>query len=366
MKIGVLTFHRAHNCGAALQCVALVLAITKLGHNVNVLNVDDEGEAPLVPHFGSFRAFLGWLRSLVVNLAAAERLWFRYRRFQRRNMILTARIKATERFPREFDRIILGSDQVLSPVLGTNALELYLMRGRCPNIKKYAYASSFGVKSLPFELRQFYAKGLSRFNAIGVREYSGVNICRVELGLKSRIDMVADPTLLLDSEDYYMLESPMKIKENFLLVYYIGSARNYVINLAHKIAAKRGLKVVVASVMGGKGSGEQWYATDPGEFLWLVRHAACVVTTSFHGTVFSIINRKPFVSIIPLGSKVADRVINLLDRLGLSRQIVMENANIEDAVLKSGMQYDDEFERRLRDFRSESMAFLLEIAPLDK
>ena len=38
MKIGILTFHRAENFGAVLQCYALQTYLESLGHNVSILD----------------------------------------------------------------------------------------------------------------------------------------------------------------------------------------------------------------------------------------------------------------------------------------------------------------------------------------
>lgn len=358
MRIGVVTFHRAHNCGAVLQCLALVKVLQRMGHEVKVIDCNKIGEGSLIPNVSSVRVWLGWFKSLVIRQAMPQRLWLRYWRFMKRSFPLSDWIDKGVMFPNDFDKIILGSDQVLNPGLTGSFLETFLLRNRCPDEKKIAYAASFGVSTLEESWRGVFADCLSRFRALGLREESGVRICREELRISVSTTVTIDPTLLLDAEDYRKFESPVLRTGEYVLVYWIGNSTEYVSSLAHRIAKNLGINVIVASITARKDDAS-WRPSSPDEFLYLFRNARCVVTTSFHGTSFSIINRKPFITVIPKGMNVAGRMIGLLEQLSLSSQLISEGDVVTDEYLLSRLNIDfGKAEASLDRIRKESIRFL--------
>ena len=62
---------------------------------------------------------------------------------------------------------------------------------------------------------------------------------------------------------------------------------------------------------------------DPYEFLQAFQEALCIITNSFHGTVFALIMRKPFITILQKGETAVQntRIFSLLESLGLEDRI---------------------------------------------
>jgi hypothetical protein len=149
--------------------------------------------------------------------------------------------------------------------------------------------------------------------------------------------VVLDPTLLLDADDYRCFERKVDVDGEYVLVYTVGGAMSAVNVLANEIASRYGLKVVFATLIFNNPE-PYWLAVSPDELLYLARNATYIVTTSFHGTAFSIINRKPFLTVMPDGQKVSGRITDLLEKLNLSKRIVRENTlpggSTLDALLK--------------------------------
>jgi hypothetical protein len=114
MKIGIVTFHRAHNCGAVLQCLALVKVLQIMGHDVKVLDCNNIGST-FFPNSCRIRVWLGWVHFMLRSCFRAQRLWFRYWRFRKKYLPITDRIEIGAKFPSDVDYFILGSDQVLNP-----------------------------------------------------------------------------------------------------------------------------------------------------------------------------------------------------------------------------------------------------------
>ena len=64
----------------------------------------------------------------------------------------------------------------------------------------------------------------------------------------------------------------------------------------------------------------------PNEFVGLVNHAKCVITTSFHGTAFSLICHTPFYY-IRLRDGMDERTESILTKVGLTSRLIEKNWN---------------------------------------
>jgi len=359
MKIGIVTFHRAHNCGAALQCVALITVLQRMGHDVRVIDCNNIGQS-FFPNVLRIRIWLGWLHFMLVSFARRERLWFRYWLFRKRHMPMTHKIGKNSKFPADIDRVVLGSDQVLNPAWMGQYGDVFLLVDKCPDRNKVSYAASFGVPTLPVECRTQFKNALSKFHALGIREDSGVEICNKELNLPIKARITIDPTLLLRADDYLKFEKPVKIDSPYVLVYWMGHTKEYLCKLAHEISAIYGIRVIVASIMAYQDS-KEWMSVSPSEFLSLFRNATYVVTASFHGTAFSIINHKPFLTVIPKDLSIGGRMVSLLTKLNLLDQIVHEGCSIGAAMIRQKLSLKfDESDELLDSLRRESIEFLRE------
>lgn len=67
----------------------------------------------------------------------------------------------------------------------------------------------------------------------------------------------------------------------------------------------------------------------PNEFLYLFSHADYVITDSFHGTAFSLIFQKPFITCIQSKESQDSRVTDLLDEIGAIDHAVVYNKKDE-------------------------------------
>ena len=363
MKIGIVTFHRAHNCGAALQCAALVSVLRRMGHEVKVVDNNDVGETRW-PDFGgirSLRGLIGWFLSFIMSIDIAIRFFYRYRWFRQHFMPMTQ--KCFDDKPQEhFDMIVVGSDQVLNPAITKTQTGAFLLEKFGDETIKCCYAASFGVSSLPLEYRYRFSEALSSFSYLGFRESSALQIFRNELGLNIEAQTVLDPTLLLDANDYLEYECPVHISGRFVVVYCDNSCKNEARLIAERIARKSGLVTAFIDqyrLSRFKMTRGDCIGVSPQEFLWLMRNAEYVVTTSFHGTAFSLINHKRFVVIRPHHHPMNERVSDLLGRLGIPQQIVFADSIPDDKDLNKILNVDYTYVyRHLSVFRGESLAFL--------
>ncbi|MBQ4516642.1 MAG: polysaccharide pyruvyl transferase family protein [Clostridia bacterium] len=308
MRIGIMTFHWATNYGAVLQAYALSKALENKGHEVTIIDYYPE------------KYKKKWTK--VFFTYHPERIPASIKQLKKEKEIKTFRdeyLKKTKYFSSakelkqyvfDYDCYICGSDQIWNPSFvryGDQGITLSYFLDFIPNgAKKISYAASFGVKEYPEDLKNKIKDQLVLFNAISVREETGlgilkdINICDAQL--------VPDPTILLDASIYKKLLKEPKRSEKYDFVYMLHSRKADAIPLL-----KKRKREGVMSVHCGNIGIEDW--------LTEIYGADLVITNSFHGIVFSIIFEKNFAPILIKGSGMNDRIITLLNKLGLSDRI---------------------------------------------
>ena len=359
MKAGVLTFHNSLNCGAVLQAYALQTILQRLGVKVYVLDFLRKRDNVKCFSAESLSALYHSLRRLVL-----ERIRIgKYARFRRRVLNLTRTIRASDQMPTEFDVFLVGSDQVWNPVNNERNMHFFLDFVPCGK-KRIAYAASCGAKSFPTDYEDQMKPLLGKFNAISVREQEAIPMLERLTGLSP--SLVCDPSLLLDAEDYLRIASARRqVKEPYVCVYVIGQ-HGKALAIARNIADRIGVRRIV--ILGNRraewrlpdvGREKNVYMYGPSEFLRYVSDAEFVVTNSFHGTAFSLVFNKEFVSALN-GTEGDGRMLTLLDRVGLrSRALLPTWKGLPEAAIDYNKVVG-----RLGVLRAESLMFLKEALEL--
>lgn len=185
------------------------------------------------------------------------------------------------------DCFIIGSDQVWNYTFSRFSKFDFLASVNQPKI---SYAASFGIDSIPNNMKDIYSKNLSTINYISVREVKGKEIIH-DLIPDKPVKVVLDPTLMLNKEEWRELIQDSKIyKDKFILTYFLDEPTNENKKYISKIAKENNLEIKkLANVF----DEELWFA-DPAEFVNLFSQAEMVFTDSFHACVFSIIFEKYF------------------------------------------------------------------------
>ncbi len=353
MKIAILTQPLKTNYGGILQNYALQTVLRKLGHEPVTIDYDCR--------YTKVRWMMGRVKSVLAgtnhhiqfpryNRAGQENL----NRFIHENIIMTKPVNAPtkEIFDSiHSDAVIVGSDQVWAPAcnvpidyLGNMFLDF------APDFKgkRIAYAASFGGGEWTYTPRwtEICRKLAKRFDAVSVREDSGVRLCRDYLGVDAT--HVLDPTLLLTVDDYKKLLGQRE-KQSKTLFAYILDTSDEKVGFLKKVADKFGLELFIK----GANDDLQWEDSIEG---WLsdIRDAAMVVTDSFHGTVFAILFHRPFLSIVN-NKRGADRFTSLLGKLGLMDRLINETTIIED--ITNDINWNA-VEEKLKVERNSSLDFL--------
>ncbi len=223
---------------------------------------------------------------------------------------------------------ITGSDQVWNSY-GENygavfeQIKAYLLSFAPDSVKKISCAASFGKSSLAVEFENLFKQELSGFDFISCREKSGVEICR-QLGFENAV-LQQDPTMLLSADEYKKIASGNLVPEKpYILLYLLGNDTDFSIHRLKKIAKSKKLDVVYVPANEAQRINfhrKTYPAVE--EWLGLYGNASAVVTNSFHGTVFSLIFNRPFLTVRQSGKFESQnvRIDSLLEDFGLKNRI---------------------------------------------
>lgn len=369
MKIGILTLPLHTNYGGILQAYALQTVLERMGHDVLVIQRPWRKQIvwwkyPLQIIKRCINRFiLGYDNSIFGELRWNKNQAIIERNTQKfiTNHIHTHQIRQISDIKeKDFDAIAVGSDQIWRPkyyrLHYKNIEDAFLFFAKNWNVKRISYAASFGTDAWEYNEAETKkcAELLQKFDAVSVREKSGVGLCENYLGRKD-VQWVLDPTMLLNREDYERL-IPQNVKAPGNLMCYVLDANDEINNLIAKIANENDLKVFQAASDVDNVTLPIERRVQPPVESWLAgfRDAKLVITDSFHACVFSILFHKPFVV---LGNKNRgySRFESLLKRFGLENRLIENASQFKDSMLNP---LSEEVYKKLDDFRSTSTDFI--------
>lgn len=346
MKIAILTQPLNTNYGGILQCYALQTALQRMGHDVKVLTKRQYGYLYYIiyPFAVCKRIFKRYVMGKDVPILKAPHEVIRKKsdRFIKEYINQYKCRTFTANIAKEFDVVVVGSDQVWRPAYSTSIEEFFLSFLRNAKIKRIAYAASFGVDNCDeYSDKQINicSRLLKKFDAVSVREFSGIELCKKWFGVNA-VQMI-DPTLLLSLEDYRTLIANSKtnpLQGNMLV--YILDKTDEKISLVENFTSDLGLNPFWFACLDEsdenlpiekriKNSVEQWLrAFDDAEYI---------ITDSFHGCIFSIIFRKQFWVIRNEGRGNA-RFESLLNLFSLNDRLICTGNKISYSI--KNIDYD--------------------------
>lgn len=155
--------------------------------------------------------------------------------------------------------------------------------------EKVALSPSIAIEQIPEKDKENFAKWLKDFRLLSVREEKGAELIRELTG--RNVEVLCDPTMYLSAEKWRNVEKEPKSRlknSPYILTYFLGDCEASYKIWIENLAEKNHMKIFELQ-------NEENFGIAPDEFLYLIDHAACVCTDSFHGTVFSLIFHTPFV-----------------------------------------------------------------------
>ncbi len=353
MKIGIFTVHDSSNMGSFFQALGVQEMVLKQGDTPYIVETRS--------HFSTLCLFLDYnnspdarsLKKFIIfvlrSIRHPKKTLEKYRKYKsyKSNWDSYKTVVPYRKAKKiKLDRALFGSDELWN--VKKPAFHNPLFYGVGVNAdKKIAYAISAG-QATKEEISEFpnLVKGIKEIDSILIRDdYTGGVL--KELGAKVD-DRICDPTLQVDIRSYMRpAESVNLPKKKYIAVYSYGMKgkfREYI----QQFAKENGLITVAVSLRNDWC--DEYINCSPLEFGAVLSGAEYVFSATFHGTIFSALYHKQFVSLNNL-HKIGD-VLNLL---GLNECAIAEDISYEDFCKALTAQHDfDAMEERLLKVRNEA------------
>lgn len=376
-KIGLAVCYDTNNFGSQLQVLATIKEIENLGYNPEIIRYEKKFSPEFIlqqiPRLFNGSFIEGKLkgfakkRKISKDIEVKRNLDIRSKRFKafreqyfigisQRYAGWNELVTKTEK---NYDTLLCGSDQLWLP--SNLESHFYTLEFAKQKAKKISYATSFGVSYIPENQKKRTARYLKDFDYLSTREIKGQEIIKTLSNKDAKV--VCDPTLLFTAEQWNeILPNEKIIPEKYIFCYYLGE------NAEHREAAnilknKTNYKIVTIPFLDNyveidkKFGDVQLYDVDSKDFVNLIRNAEYVLTDSFHGTVFSILNHKKFITFNRFsGGKGSrnSRIDSLCTLLGLNDRRF--NKDICSEVDRE-IDYTN-IDKKLKEFRNDSIEFL--------
>lgn len=333
MKIAIITNNIGHNIGGILQAYSLQNILESLGHHSYVIRWDQPFVHRNVHVFYLYEKIKSILKNRLPNFLSKYikshnnilafisfhkltiNLWPFIDKYIHLDLSDNEYIVQKDKY----DCIVVGSDQVWREAFFHDRItRLYLDYAQSWNILKIAYAASFGVDYWEYTIKETNkCKYLvQKFDAISVREKSGIKLCSINLGINAQ--HVLDPTMLLHKEDYIGIIGE-KLQQTHSIAIYLLDKNSKENRILSYIVKDKGLKI--KNILSN--NRYIYNRALPSVEYWLktIAESEYVFTDSFHGMVFSIIFNKPFF-VYGNEKRGLTRFHNLLDMLNLGDRLI--------------------------------------------
>lgn len=338
-RIGIATIHKSSNFGGSLQAYALYKYLEGQGHSVEIIDILRPVHERFIydrrykPYRDSRYSFKNRLREVIKKmLGYKDNRGFASEISKQRFNEFFKDIKYSKEYRKiryiykdapQYDIYISGSDQLWSP-MHPFCIEPFFLTFARENSKKISYATSIGVTELTDREKTDFKRWLASYEAISVREAEGKQL--LESFIKDKnIEVVADPTFLLDIKDWKNLAIAPTIKENYILLFSLGCPKPLV-DFAIRMSKESGKRLVIIKGPSLDANSPDYFLDNnigPREFLGYFDNADMIITDSFHGSVFSMLmGAKNFFSYIIATSKTGCRITNLLNTVGLPNHLL--------------------------------------------
>lgn len=325
-KISVITLQNVRNYGSVLQALATQEVLEKVGKGqwkVDFFNYYKPGTATIKERLARWTRGFNPIKELVYDLIlypSMKREEKVFGSFLRKYVnVQSAKVTTSDDFKKlkiDSDIYCSGSDQTWNSSWNDGVVPELFLSFVPDDIKKIAYAGSFGKSKLDDEEIDVTRKLISRYDAISVRESSAVDIVK---GLGKEATLVLDPTLQVTRE-YWLNKFNIKVdkdKNPYVLVYQLNTNKEFD-RYAKEFAKRKRLKLVRFCIRHYQmiRGGHPVIIPKVEDFVRLIANAKYVITDSFHATAFSINLNTDMICIYP--HEFGGRLASILNLTGLT------------------------------------------------
>lgn len=345
VKIGILTFHRANNYGAILQGYSLFKRLKALGddYDVKMINVNysSRERSDFVKY--NVRRFVPKFKNL--------KNYYDMKRFIKKHIDMTSfKIIRTEeqgiRYinKQKFDLIITGSDEVWKKNEYLPVPNIYWLPHRL-NASRMSFAAT--NNRTKYEIyteadKKVIKDYLEGYELITVRDDHTKNFLKDFVN--KPLYYMCDPTFLIDFEEIDISDKLKKASVNLNkpVIAFMGGYKRLIDRVKDSFGNAYEYISFYQAIPGTKFIGD----LDPLEFASVFKHCNLVITSFFHGTVFSIINGKPFISVeMKNYDGMESKIQNLLKGSGMEDRYYVRDETMDmDRLCKKAeglIMYDD-------------------------
>lgn len=377
-KAGLCVRYDCNNFGSMLQILATQKAVNQAGWDYEIIRYDKR--TPLFYLTNVTRLFNPYFMKGKIAAFEKKRKLKAYPEVQKGNAVRNRCIdqyrkkyigpyssiyKGYENLvkgAKKYDAVIVGSDQLWTPA-GIKS-KFYNLLFVPDQINKVSFATSFGVGEVPPSQKRMTTQYLSRIDHISVRETRGVEMIKELTGREATVAL--DPTLLFAGDEWREIFPEKRvIDEPYILAYFLGTNEEHR-DAVEQLKKDTGLRVATIPFMDVfverdlSFGDERLFEVGPVEFLNLIRGAEYICTDSFHGSVFSILNHKQFITFNRTNSNDKQtrnsRIDSLFGLLGLETRRYQTGMRLKD-VISQTIDYDS-IDKKLIELRGETMGFL--------
>lgn len=344
MRLGILTFHHTTNFGATLQAYALSSFLQQQGHQVEFINYQPEKAIRLYRDTLYFKA----RKSEVPNnfIREMKMRWF----ISRKLAVNTKKYSTQEglkKFDGHYDTVIVGSDEVWNINSFRGVDTSYFLDFLPSKTRKISYAASFGGTTSLGEHKSNIKNLIDDFSHLSVRDSNSVSLLKQECQRESK--KVLDPTFLIN---YDHLINQNKKSNEHILIY--GKPSTNTAGYIKDLSRKLGIPIVSIGYANREADINR-IIVGPEEWLNYFSRARYVFTSFYHGTIFSILFKKPF-TVFSAEQKII-KLRDLLDDLNLSHRIYSESTESQPNF--SEVDYETVFQT-IQKRREVSQQYLIE------
>ncbi|WP_251157758.1 polysaccharide pyruvyl transferase family protein [Caniella muris] len=371
-KAAIITLHTVSNYGSCLQTYATQTLFEALGYEVEIVDYyrkDNLPENAVEKAFNGrrlsrYRHLFERLPFLKTVASAPMRAIVNYQRrsfedFRCRYLNLSKRMyrsaEELEQNPPQADLYVTGSDQVWNSVWNCGFETPFYLTFAPEGKKRISFAASIGRESIDDWERPLMVSALSKYDAISMREMSGVAILQ-DLGF-AETELVLDPTLMLDKAAWSEIATmPRGVQGPYILVYQLNKSPEFE-EYCRLVAKTYNMPLVKISygiydIMKG---GKTLIAPPVTDFVGLFLNASYVITDSFHATAYALNFGIPFTAIAP--ERFSTRIRSILALTGTEHRLLVDYS--DPSLFQDDIDFD-RVEEALRKQRNSSMAFLEE------
>lgn len=341
MRIGILTFHRALNYGAVLQCYGLYSVLESLGHQIEVIDYRPESieryrkfySKLTMSQYGNFILKLKEIVASLIISCGRRRVARKFDVFLKKHFNMSDSFNLPVPELKGYDAIVFGSDQIWSPSICFGFDKMYWGQFEHGNAKLLTYAASLGGhNTLSANDWRCIGEYIKSYDHVAVRETQLRNQLKNELC--KEYPVVVDPTILAGVDVFDKIAKKPK-EANYVLLFTLEpDEKSY--SFAKSIAQKENLDVITLSALPSYKRGRSDVKEETGigveEFLGYFKYATYTVVISFHGTVFSVMFKRNFYS---LKCFQGDRAFNFLQSIGLENRMV----DASEVIIPSKIDY---------------------------